>query len=117
MTNTTCAMFAMSCAGLPGTAMARREHLGRGLRGGEDGNYLELDQVRPRGHPLIEQRAVGALHHLIAMAKVGADPTAYVLEPFRRETTALAEALVHRARLTLTKVLDDHVQHVDLRNR
>src|SRR5436190_23165344 len=50
-------------------------HGARRLRRCDDGDDLELDDVAPLVHPLLEQAYVVALHHLIAMAEVGRDPT------------------------------------------
>src|SRR2546430_5765648 len=50
---------------------------GGGVLARHDGNDLEVDQVGPAGHPLLEQGNVVRLHHLEAAAEVGGDPAAH----------------------------------------
>lgn len=58
----------------------------------DDRNYLEIDDVDPSRHPLIERRAIGAFHYLIAAPEILRHPAADVCEPLGEETSLFAEA-------------------------
>src|SRR5688500_3508337 len=66
----------------------------RGFSGADDGHDLELDQILPACQPLFQQRAVVALHDLVAAIAGLADPAADVMQPGRCEPPALAEPRV-----------------------
>ena len=63
----------------PGFLVARRDRCD-GVRRRHHLDHLEADEIVPRSHPLLEQRAVGALHHLVAPGQVVGHPAAVVLE-------------------------------------
>src|SRR5581483_9692500 len=76
---------------------------------GNHGMHLELDQVAPVRDPLVEQRAVVRLHHLIAATQVVVDPARDVGETLRGQASLGSEAAIHRRGVTVPEVLDDHV--------
>src|SRR4029077_9252927 len=82
-----------------------------GLRGGHNGNDLEVSDVVPVCHPLIEQAAILTFHYLEAAAQILGDPTSPILDPFRHQAPSIAESSVHRYRIAAPEVLDDHVEH------
>src|SRR5262245_45381652 len=98
---------------LHGLARAFQQRLdGRPCIGrGHDRHDLELDEIAPEGHPLLEQARILALHELKAAVEVGFDPAAHVAEPFRSAATALAKAPVHRLRVPVLEPLDHHEEH------
>src|SRR6266581_3212672 len=84
---------------------------GRSVRRCDDRNDLEFDQVLPAGGPLPKERSVLALHNLEAAPEVLRDPTRHVSKALRHESALVAKAPVHRERVAVPKVLDDHVLH------
>src|SRR4051812_22366784 len=86
----------------------------RRLRRGDHRDHLELDQILPARHPLVEESAVGTLHDLVAAAEIVGDPTCHVAEVRGRQAALVAEPPVDRQRIALAKVLDDHVEHPSL---
>ncbi len=74
-------------------------------------NDLELDQVLPAGHPLREELLVLTLHNLEAAPKVVGDLARDVPKALGRQAALVAKSTVHRQRLPLAKMLDDHVKH------
>src|SRR5919109_443363 len=82
------------CAGL-----CRRKHR----------NDLEIDEVAPVSHPLIEEPPLRALHDLEAPSQVSRDPAIHVLQPIRRETALLTKPSVYRPGVAPAEVLDDEV--------
>src|SRR5881628_3666867 len=91
-----------------GALESRRDTLGRFGRG-DDGHNLEIDQITPRRHPLVEQPAIVAFHDLVALRHVCRDPARDVLQAVGRQPSALAETPVHRR--GIFEGLDDHVEH------
>src|SRR5688572_20201615 len=117
---------ALAASTIGKTAAARRGIIERALRfvelrgceqrrrfsGADDGHDLELDQILPSCQPLVQQRAVVALHDLIAAVAGLADPAADVMQSRRCEPPAFAESRIHRLWPPAAKHLDDHVLHM-----
>src|SRR5262245_45147700 len=91
-------------------SQARRDCCHR-LLGGDNGNNLEIGDVVPVADPLIEEATILALHYLTAAAQVLSDPAATIRNPVWHQASTIAEPLVHRHRVPVTKGFDDHVQH------
>ena len=88
----------------------RRDPFG-GLFRGHHREYLELDDVAPVCDPLIDQAAIRCLHDLKAALESLVDPTRNVLQTVRSEASSIPEAPIHRDRITLLEMLNDHVEH------
>ena len=72
---------------------------------------LEIDDVAPVRHPLVEQAAIVALHHLVTAREIVGDPARDVPQPVRGEPPAVAKASVDGDRIAITEPLDDHEVH------
>src|SRR6478609_1508945 len=92
-------------------ASQQRRHRRRRLGRREDRNALEIDEVAPLRHPLLEERGIVALHDLIAMADVRRDPARDILQAVGRETAPVAKSPVDGACIPVAKVFHDHVAH------
>src|SRR6185295_14288208 len=82
-----------------------------GRRRGDDREDLELDHIGPPYRPLPEQLGILALHDLKTAAKVLGDPARHIAKALRRHPPLLPKASVHRHRIPIPKMLDDHVLH------
>src|SRR5690349_17846154 len=71
---------------------------GGGARGSvrrtDDRVTLEVHQIRPRGHPRVEQRTIVALHDLIAAREIVGHPARDVRQAVGRETSLHSKTLV-----------------------
>ena len=74
-------------------------------------NDVEADEIGPVCDPLIEQRPIRTLHHLIAAIEIGGHPAADVAQPRGRHPTAGLKALVDGNRIGVLEVLYHHEQH------
>src|SRR5215471_16319507 len=79
----------------------------------DDRVNLKLDDITPVGHPFVKKVAIICLHQLKATAQFLIDPARHVLQPLRSEATAVAKATIHRNRVLVLKMLDDHVEQSD----
>jgi len=70
---------------------------------------LEIDEVAPFRHPLIEQRPVVRLHHLVATLQLVIDPTRDIDQALGRHPAAIAEAAIYRHSVFVLEMLDYHV--------
>jgi hypothetical protein len=89
---------------------SRRDHR-CGLSRGDNRNDLEVDDVVPVRHPLIEEVAVVTFHDLIAALQVLGDPASPILDPFRHQASSIAETPVHRNGISIPKVFDNQIEH------
>jgi hypothetical protein len=88
----------------------RREG-GTSFSGTHNRNDLEIGDVLPVRHPLIEQPAIVAFHYLEASLQIPGDPAAPILDPVRHESSLISETPIHGNGIPVPKVLNDHVQH------
>src|SRR5262245_3513107 len=82
-----------------------------GLGGGQNWKHLEVDEVLPPSHPLLEKRAVFALHDLEAARQVLGDPAAELAKPVRSEASPVSDAAVDGDRIRVSKLLDHEEEH------
>src|SRR6202030_3696005 len=75
--------------------------------------HLELDNVAPIRDPLIEKLAIGRFHNLKAVLEFFIDPTRNVLQAVRSEASAITEASIHRNRIVVPEMFNNHVEHND----
>jgi len=74
--------------------------------------HLEVDEIVPRIDPLIEERSIGALHYLVAAREVGCHPAVDIRQSIGRQSPLAPKAIVHRRGVAVTKMLNDHEQHI-----
>src|SRR5574341_946625 len=86
-------------------------HRFHGFLGWDDGNDLELHQVLPLDHPLLEQARVGALHELKAAVEIRLDPAPHIGQPLGRHAPLLPEPTIHRHGIPVLEPLDQHEEH------
>src|SRR5215831_1967350 len=79
-------------------SVGRRDH----------GDDLELDEVAPESHPLLEQTRVLTLHDLKASVEVHFDPATDVAKPVGHAASLLAKATVHGFGVAVLESLDHH---------
>src|SRR5436190_6982866 len=99
-----------------GTSFAPRASLWdsrRCLRGCDHRMDVEVDNVPPCRQPFVQQRAIGALHHLKAARQIVGDPAVHVCESLGRESSTSTKAVVDRPGISVAEMLDDHEQHGD----
>src|SRR5262245_61005781 len=80
--------------------------------------HLEVDEIIPARHPLIEQRAVSCFHDLEATGEAVIDPARDVIQTFRCHSTTLEKTAIYRHGIAVLEALDHHVKrrwHSDLR--
>src|SRR4029078_13484995 len=71
---------------------------------------FEVDDVAPIRNPFVEITDVRCLHQLKASFELFIDPARYVLQSFWRQAAVFSEALVHRNRIAVLKMFDNHVK-------
>ena len=72
---------------------------------------FELDDVIPRGEPLIEERPIVAFHDLITAREVRRYPAANVRQAVRGKPAATAKPVVDRTGVAVSKMLNDQKEH------
>ena len=97
-------------ASMSGILALRRSYGGR-VSGRHDRDDAKRNEIRPARHPLIKQRPVIALHHLIAPCQILCDPARHIAKAVGLLAPGLAEAAVDWSSITVTKIFDDHVEH------
>src|SRR5450756_2955874 len=80
----------------------------------DDRKDLELDEVTPVGHPLVQKHSVVAVHHLKAALEVGRHPARNVSRTGWGHPPLLPEATIDRLWITIAVLLDHHEEHVRL---
>src|SRR5262249_29730897 len=83
----------------------------RRLRRRHDRMHLELDEVFPRLHPLIDERPVLAFHNLITALVIRRHPARDVAKSLGRKPASLPKPRIDRLRIAVPKVFDDHEEH------
>lgn len=86
-------------------------HSFAGFRRSDHRNHFKVREILPVRHPLVEQRSVIALHHLVTDLEIVGDPAADVFQPRRRKSSFVPKALIDRSCITVVESLDDHIQH------
>ena len=74
-------------------------------------DYLERNEVAPRGRPFIEQRRRVGLHKLEAAISVFLQPALDVTQAIRQHSAFLSEALIDARLAARPKSLEHHVFH------
>src|SRR5207248_10501631 len=80
-----------------------------GFCGTDDGMHLEIDDVAPLGHPLIQELRVVRFQELIAALKVRIHPTGDVRKTCWREPSPISKSPMDRNSVATPEALDHHV--------
>jgi len=77
---------------------------------------LEINEVAPICHPLVQQSSVISFHYLIAPRQLVIYSTRHIIEALGSHMTALAKPTINGYGILAFEVLHDHVQshHVSL---
>ena len=77
--------------------------------------HLEVDDVTPASHPLVEQVRIVGLHQLEATLQVDVHPAGNVRESFGRLASAVPKPSIDRRRVAVLEMFDHHEQvaHID----
>jgi len=78
---------------------------------GEHRYHLEVHEVGPLGHPLLEQATISGLHYLIAPREIVGNPARDVAEAVGHEAALCPEAPIDRDRVPIAEMLDDEEVH------
>jgi len=70
---------------------------------------LEINEVVPIGHPLIEQPPIISFHELVVALKFFVHPARHVKQALGRHSTAVPKTTVHEYRIFVPEVLHHHV--------
>ena len=96
---------------MPTSRLKPRRQGGPSFSGTHNRDDLEIGDVLPVCHPLIEQATIVTFHYLEAALQILGDPTATVLDSIRHQSSLISETAIHRNGVAVAKVLDDHVQN------
>src|SRR5688500_10762328 len=92
--------------------LQKRRHLLGGLFRRDDRMYLEIDEITPVRHPLVEKRTLVRFHQLVATLELVIDPTRDVDEALRRQTASVAKAAIYGHSVVVLEMLYHHVQRL-----
>ena len=70
--------------------------------------HLEIDEVPPVRHPLIEQLAVMSFHQLIATLKFVIDPARHISQPLGRHTPSIPKSAIDGYGIFVLETLHYH---------